>query len=473
MMIVASLRRSLALVCLFGCTLGSGVSVRALGGESAERTLGVDPLGASVAAMEGDHKDVLLKVENPSPSWGIAMGVRYARIPFRADDKVVADVFPMFYYDGEKFFLDGLEGGYRLWQDGNRGLEVLGRYRFFDIPKEYQNENRGDALDFGLRAYWEFEQELRLEAELLSDDDGRLHAIGRLSKQVSGNGWWLRPELELLLKSTQFNTRYYGFGEYDLDGGLQLKGRVNGRMHVWRNLYLEGEIEAGFLDNPSRDSPVVDTDIEWGAYVGLGFFEWPEEGGSSGGSGLEAQPYIRLAQGWGTSSSLAQIIEGDIRTEDVAVNMTSLFYGHPLSDTLFGLPIEVYLTPGVVHHYSSNVQGAATEYVLGVKAYYTIPMPWRVRIGVAEGISYTDSITYYEASSMEDKGYRASKLLNYLDFSVDLNLGDVSGVDALHDLWLGYSIHHRSGIFETSSAFGRISGGSNFNTLYLQWATSF
>ncbi len=39
----------------------------------------------------------------------------------------------------------------------------------------------------------------------------------------------------------------------------------------------------------------------------------------------------------------------------------------------------------------------------------------------------------------------------------------------LRDLWFGYSLHHRSSIFETSSAFGRIKGGSNYNTLYLQY----
>jgi outer membrane protein len=39
----------------------------------------------------------------------------------------------------------------------------------------------------------------------------------------------------------------------------------------------------------------------------------------------------------------------------------------------------------------------------------------------------------------------------------------------MNDLWFGYSLHHRSAIFETSSAFGRIKGGSNYNSLYLQY----
>jgi len=35
--------------------------------------------------------------------------------------------------------------------------------------------------------------------------------------------------------------------------------------------------------------------------------------------------------------------------------------------------------------------------------------------------------------------------------------------------WLGYSIHHRSAIFESAQHFGRIKGGSNFQSVYLQW----
>ena len=107
--------------------------------------------------------------------------------------------------------------------------------------------------------------------------------------------------------------------------------------------------------------------------------------------------------------------------------------------------------------------------MLGIKAYYTIKWPLRWRLGVAEGLSYVSDITYIEAAEMEEKGYRSSELMNYLDFSIDVNLGDLIGVKGLEDAWLGYSIHHRSSIFESASQFGRIKGGSNYNTIYLQF----
>ncbi|MCF6206920.1 MAG: hypothetical protein L3J47_08550 [Sulfurovum sp.] len=113
------------------------------------------------------------------------------------------------------------------------------------------------------------------------------------------------------------------------------------------------------------------------------------------------------------------------------------------------------------------MQDNGNEIVAAMKAYYTIPLPWRVRLGVATGISYITDTTYIEDIDM-DPGEISSKLLQYLDFSVDLNLGDLFG-EPVEDLWLGYGIHHRSAVFEQSSQYGHFKGGSNYNTVYLQY----
>jgi outer membrane protein len=59
--------------------------------------------------------------------------------------------------------------------------------------------------------------------------------------------------------------------------------------------------------------------------------------------------------------------------------------------------------------------------------------------------------------------------MNYIDVTADFNLGDTFAANSLNDLFLGVGIHHRSSIFESSSAFGRIKGGSNYNSVYLQY----
>jgi len=104
-----------------------------------------------------------------------------------------------------------------------------------------------------------------------------------------------------------------------------------------------------------------------------------------------------------------------------------------------------------------------------VKFYYTVPLPVRLKLGVAEGWSWVTDIPYVENREIRAKGYEPSPLLNYLDFSVDLNLGDIFGGETLDKTWLGYDIHHRSAIFESAQQFGRIKGGSNVQMVYLQY----
>jgi len=183
---------------------------------------------------------------------------------------------------------------------------------------------------------------------------------------------------------------------------------------------------------------------------------------------LSTTPYVKLEYGWATPSDLAEILSAKSKSDVNDNRLTSLFYGHPLSNSLFGLPIDMYLTPGITHHYNSDVQGGSTEYIMAIKGYYTIPTKWRIRLGVAEGISYADNVPYIESHEMDEKGYKPSKLMNYANFTVDINLGDIFG-NKLENVWLGAGVHHRSSIFESSSMFGRIKGGSNYNSVYLQY----
>ena len=69
---------------------------------------------------------------------------------------------------------------------------------------------------------------------------------------------------------------------------------------------------------------------------------------------------------------------------------------------------------------------------------------------------------------MDRKEYQASNLLNFLDYTLDIDLGYIFGGEIFQDLWLGYSIHHRSGIYGSAQQFGRINGGSNYPSIYLQ-----
>jgi len=175
------------------------------------------------------------------------------------------------------------------------------------------------------------------------------------------------------------------------------------------------------------------------------------------------------------------LLRWDVEDDPQNNQMVSIFYGHPVADSLFSVEsLDVYITPGFVYHreadpYTDPDSGITydiqptTEYVLAFKLYWNLKWPIRWRIGGAEGLSYAKDIPNMEQREMDNKGYRASNLLNFIDISIDLNVGDLFKANSMRELWFGYSLHHRSAIFETSSAFGRIKGGSNFYTLYLQY----
>ncbi len=232
------------------------------------------------------------------------------------------------------------------------------------------------------------------------------------------------------------------------------------------NLYLLGAANVTRLDDKTYDSAFVDDRYEGELYLGFGFFN---DKSTPRKSELSNKRYVRVAHGWGTPSNIGEIFKFDWEKDENNSQLSSVFYGHPLTDELFGLPIDIYLTPGLIHHWSSDAQGASTEYVAAIKAYYTFNWPIQWRFGVAEGLSYIDRISYIEAKEMERKDKVPSHLLNYLDFSFDLNVGSLLNNPDLNNMWFGYSLHHRSAIFEKASQYGRIKGGSNFNTVYVQF----
>jgi len=402
----------------------------------------------------------------PEQNWGLAAGVRVARIPFDTKDDTVTHVVPQLYYEDDLIFLRGLEGGIKITGDNIWQLNALGRLRFFDIPKSFQNEIQEDTVDLGLQLRYLPGARAFVEFELLSDQDFRFHSNIRTGLDLQHGAFEWSPYVNFDFKSADFNNYYYGLDVEDVGAGVDLSAGIEAEYHLISNLYLTGSFQLTWLDHNVRHSAFVDKDFLDETFLGIKF---SNERKKSRKKTLRNRPYWRLAHGWATPSNLGEIISGDTESDRYNNQLTSVFYGHPLTDELFGLPLDIYLTPGFIWHWSSKVQSSSQEYVAAIKAYYTFDWPITWRLGAAEGVSYASQVTYIEESELNRKDYEVSKLMNYLDFSLDINLSKLFDSKGSKTLWLGYSIHHRSAIFETASHFGRIKGGSNYNTVYLQW----
>ncbi|WP_197703379.1 MipA/OmpV family protein [Sulfurifustis variabilis] len=401
----------------------------------------------------------------PEQRWGIGIGLRYAHFPFAVPDQSATDLVPLLFYEGERVFLRGMEGGVGLFGNARWRLNAYMRYRFPDGPST-ADEVRRDAWDIGPQLRYTFDDGLELRSELLSDGDGRTYLDVGVERRFGDDHARFEPYVGARIKSAAFNDWYFGLAREELGAGIDVRAHLQGRLHLAGNLFLIGRVGGYYLDHDARKSPLFEDDVGWEAFAGVAFFNDP---GRRRKDAPAFSPYWRLAHGWATPSTLGQILTGDSEEDEFNNQLTSFFYGHPLSDELFGLPLDIYLTPGLVVHHGSDVQDRSFEYVIAIKAYYTAKWPVRLRFGVAEGFSYVRQVTYIERTNLEDKGNTPSRLLNYLDLSIDVNVGDLLGARPAKRLWLGYGIHHRSGIFESGSQFGDIRGGSNYNTVYLQW----
>ncbi len=416
------------------------------------------------------EEDISLKASiEKEKEWGIAAVIRTASIPYVTDTETVSTFIPMMFFENEYVFIDGMEGGLYLYQESDWQLSALMRLRYFDLPKEDQNKAGGDVVDTGFRARYNFDREWFIDSELMVDPDFRAYMNVKLGAEIESGDWWFNPSIESRWKGSEFNSYYYSrnldSGE-ELGAGVDVKAGIMSRYHVTSNLYLLGGSYLSRLDDNAYSSQYIDSRWQFEYFLGVGFFT---DSSTSTRKDISNKPYLRIAHGWATPSNIGDIINLDSEKDPYNNQMTSVFYGLPLTNELFSLPVDLYLTPGYVQHWKSDVQNLSSEFVVAIKAYVTIPWPTKWRFGVAEGLSYINNVAYIEQSEMDRKGYRESKLLNYLDFSFDVNLGDLFNHRELDGVWLGYSIHHRSAIFENSSQYGRIKGGSNYNSIYVQF----
>jgi len=411
---------------------------------------------------------IMARNEYEDQTWGAGIVGQINSIPYYdplVDDTTVSNFLPLFYYENDYVYLRGTTYGLKLFDGEAWQLSLLSRIRLLAIPEAYQNKVQGDSLDYGARFRYFQQDNIYIDLELMQNSkDGKLVNLRYSADLVYGDAY-LYPYATITYKESAFNSSYYGrdIETIDPDVGATLGFEL--KYQVYANFYLLGGLSGTYVGSATSDSAIIDEDFTYAAYAGIGILNDKNK------PFVEVEgmkPYIRLAHGWATISSLEDILTGGVIEDEYSNQMTSIFYGHPVSNNLFDLPLQVYLTPGLTFHHGSEVQESTWEADLAFKFYYTLPIELvDFRLGAGEGFSYIDNVTYIENLDAEPKGYKTSNLNFYLDLSLDLGLGFIG--ESFEDLWIGAAVHHRSSVFEQSSLFGRIKGGSNYNTVYLQW----
>ena len=291
----------------------------------------------------------------------------------------------------------------------------------------------------------------------------------------------LRPGVTLALRDAKLNNYYYGVlpGEatasrpaYAAGAGINTTLGLYGAYDVSQNWRLLAGVSATVLSATVKNSPIVQRQVLPGIYVGAAYDfgghkrEWAQ---------ADSPTYFKLLYGKSTENSchLARIITAQCLSTANAnsTSITGIQVGKPLMQGFNGWPIEIAGYLGLTHHNENGLQANGAQLDAFMKATYT-GFPWRnhvkTRLGLGIGLSAAQRVPYTEVNSQGAK--TTSRLLQHLDPTIDISLGDLIGSHALKETYLGFGVSHRSGIFGASRLFGNVNGGSNYIYTYLETA---
>ncbi len=176
---------------------------------------------------------------------------------------------------------------------------------------------------------------------------------------------------------------------------------------------------------------------------------------------------IRLFYGASTDCILNQLITfrcASISTEDDS-RISGVHLGRTFVERINDWPLDFVGYAGALYRNDQGLQEDSWQIDAYMKPYWH-GFPWsealRTRIGFGIGLSYATRVPYVEQRDQTAKGQNTSKLLSYLDPSIEINAGDLFRAKRLRDTWIGVGVSHRSGAFASSQLFGNVDGGSNY-----------
>jgi outer membrane protein len=190
---------------------------------------------------------------------------------------------------------------------------------------------------------------------------------------------------------------------------------------------------------------------------------------------------LRAAYGYASEKDLGDILlTADFSKHPLNLTVTTLDGGYLLKSGLYGMPIDVYAKGGFSHfkdvssYRLGNVVYGGHSDVYEVLAYIKLLYNFdflknRVRVGFGEGISYVNHLlvaeVYDATNPLTNQQDPTARFLNYLDITLDFDLGKLIRVKSLEDVYVGYLLKHRSGVF---GLYSGVHGGSNYNSFYVE-----
>jgi outer membrane protein len=411
---------------------------------------------------------------------GIGFTWRYGPQPYRGYDRDT-DFQPQLRYDSEFFYLQSDRIGLKVESEGTRYELFLRRrtegFAADHIPSSMTGmSKRAGGDDLGVAG------RLRLGAGVVyaeamqnvsDESDGRELRLG-----YRYEGWWngrfrWRPYATLAWRDAKLNDYYYGVRPeeaiaerpaYAPGSGLNLELGAFAAYQLSRSWQVLAGVGVTRWSNGVSDSPVVDGGLQPHAMAGLLYSFKPDQA-----SEWDRRPLImRVSYGLSTDCDLLPILAWGCTTVNTQddTGFVAIDVGQILVKRLNGWPLDLAGFIGFLRHREDGLQPDFWQINAYFKPYYYFGPWWRdwlrTRLGFGAGISYASRIPHTEQRDQALRGRDTSKLLLYLDPTIDINLGDVFKARSLRETYLGIGASHRSGIFGSARLFNSVDGGSNY-----------
>jgi outer membrane protein len=452
------------------------------------RTAALAILLALVSAPAAATSDPLVGLLEGEGSAGLGAAVRIEPSMYK-DAGVRYDLLPLLLYESKYVYLHGYRLGLKLYDAPEQLLDVFVSHRFEGFPYDSLPDSLAGMAgrDTGTDAGISYERRGEWGAafvELLHDVSGASSGsearLGYFYERRRG-GVRMRPYATLSWRDATLNNYYYGVlpGEatatrpayqpgsgVNLDFGLYADYRLSAR---WR---LLGGVSLTQWSKGVADSPIVAGGTQFKALAGFAYDFSPEKD-----AWKEKGRPINMKLMYGKSTdcnllpSMALQCTSTSTTDDTRI--AGIEIGRPFIERLNGWPVDIVGYAGAIYHDENDLQPNAWAVHADMKAFY-YGFPWdghvRTRLGFGFGLSYAFRVPYVEVRDQAERGRTTSKLLVYLDPTIDVSVGDLFGVRSLHNTFFGVGASHRSGIFGSSQLLGNVDGGSNFIYTYVEWS---
>ncbi len=439
------------------------------------------------AGAAGANSDPLVGAVSAPGGAGLGAAFRLERSPYQGAG-VRNDFVPLYLYEGRFAYLHAFRVGLKLDSSPRHRFDLFLSHRFEGFPYDRRPASlagmadRQPGLDVGASYAWRGDWGTAFGEVLHNATDASRGSEFRLgySYDWRSGRLGLRPYALLALRDAKLNDYYYGVRPEEataLRPAYSPGAGVNSQFGLYGSYALSERwrVLAGLgvtrWSQGVRSSPIVDQRFETAVSLGLMYDFSPEHK-----PWPEAKPLlVRLYAGRATECDVAKVVRlvcTSTRTRD-ETRVAALELGRPFVERLNGRPFDVVGYVGVLRHDEKGVQPDFWQLNAYMKGLW-YGLPWsdrlRTRIGLGVGVSYAHGIPLLELRDQEKKdGRNTSRLLNYLDPTIDVSVGDLIGVRSLKETFVGLGVSHRSGIFGTSRLLGNVSGGSNYIYSYIEW----